>query len=164
MGLPVLATGSVRRAVFTRSLKALQACKVLQALTRFKTPEAAEVIASQLHRWVGDDAVEALKQMGTRAEPIGLRPLTHREPAVRVAAANILYNVSSSQSVEALGGSERPREGSASEESPAEHSAGASANVAALGGVGSARRERLVLWCRCGPPTTVAVVLSALYG
>ncbi|HEX6985420.1 MAG TPA: HEAT repeat domain-containing protein [Planctomycetaceae bacterium] len=75
----------------------------IQALTRFKTPEAAEAVASQLgHNWVGKDASVALKQMGEAAEPVAIRLLTHRAPLVRAEAANILYEVGTQKAVDAL--------------------------------------------------------------
>jgi hypothetical protein len=77
--------------------------EAIQGLTRFKTPQAAEVIASQIgHKWVGNEASVALRQMGEHAEPIAIRMLTHRAPLVRAEAANILYDVGTQQGVDAL--------------------------------------------------------------
>jgi hypothetical protein len=75
----------------------------IQGLTRFKTPEAAEVLASQIgHKWVGNDASVALKQMGDVAEPVVIRMLSSRAPLVRAEAANILYDVGTQKGVDAL--------------------------------------------------------------
>jgi len=77
--------------------------EAIRGLTRFKTPQAAEVIASQIgHKWVGNEASVALRQMGEHAEPIAIRMLTHRAPLVRAEAANILYDVGTQQGIDAL--------------------------------------------------------------
>ncbi|MBA3311820.1 MAG: HEAT repeat domain-containing protein [Planctomycetota bacterium] len=75
----------------------------IQDLVRFKTPEVAEVLAGQIgHKWVGNEAIVALKQMGETAEPVTIRLLTHRAPLVRAEAANILYDVGTQKGVDAL--------------------------------------------------------------
>ena len=77
--------------------------EAIQGLTRFKTAQAAEIVASQIgHKWVGDEASVALRQMGEYAEPIAIRMLTHRAPLVRAEAANILYDVGTQKGVDAL--------------------------------------------------------------
>lgn len=76
---------------------------VFDALAKYPTPESAEALAGKLGDFFShDNAVRALRKMGSAAEPALLQAAPSRDPKVSVAAVQLLGDVGTEQSIELL--------------------------------------------------------------
>ncbi|MEX2169460.1 MAG: HEAT repeat domain-containing protein [Pirellulales bacterium] len=76
---------------------------VYDALAKYPTPESAEALARKLGDFFAhDNAVRALRRMGSAAEPALLQAAPSRDPKVSVAAVQLLGDVGTEKSIELL--------------------------------------------------------------